>query len=72
MEIPVDEGGTFRIEETHYQGYRVSHRIYGNFNDSFGDRTLSWLMVSCFGMLQNAAEHTKVELEYFKKQLEDA
>lgn len=70
MEIPVDERGTFRIEETTDKGYRVSHRIYGNFKDTFGGRTLSWLMVSCFGMLQSAAEHTLVELEYFKEQLE--
>lgn len=70
MKIPVDKGGTFRIEETNQNGYRVSHRGYGNFNDSFGGRTLSWLMVSCFGMLQSAAEHTIVELEYFKEKLE--
>lgn len=27
-------------------------------------------MVSCFGILQNASNHTKVELEYFKRKLE--
>lgn len=69
--IPVNEGGTFRIEETNRKGYRVTHRVYGNFNDTFSGRTLSWLMVSCFGMLQSSAEHTKVELEYFKNRLED-
>ena len=57
-------------EETNDEGYRVSHRIYGNFKNTLGGRTLSWLMVSCFGMLQSAAEHTLVELEYFKEQLE--
>jgi len=48
----------------------VSHRVNGNLKDTFFRRTISWVMVSCFGMLQSAAQHTLVELEYFKEQLD--
>lgn len=69
--IQLKEGGDFRIEQVNYSDeVLVSHRVYGKFPDTFWGRSLSWLMTSLWSLEQDAAKHTKVELEFFKQQLE--
>lgn len=69
--IEIEEGGTLRIEPTEEgEGYRVSHRIFGRYPNTFRGRTVSWFMTAFFGIQEDAAEHTLTELEYFKRQIE--
>lgn len=70
--IQLEEGGDFRIEQVNYSDQLlVSHRVYGQFPDTFFGRSLSWLMTSVWSLEQDAARHTRIELEYFKRQLEN-
>ena len=69
--IQLKEGGDFRIEQVNYSDeLLVSHRVYGKFPDTFWGRSLSWLMTSLWSLEQDAARHTRVELEFFKQQSE--
>ena len=69
----VEEGGIFRIEESRQgDGFRVSHRVWGDFPDTFYGRVLSWVSVALLDMESDAERHTRVELEYFERQLEGA
>jgi hypothetical protein len=69
----VEEGGIFRIEESREgDGFRVSHRVWGDFPDTFYGRVLSWVSVALLDMETDAERHTRVELEYFERQLEGA
>ncbi|QFT61904.1 hypothetical protein [Roseivivax sp. THAF30] len=69
----VEEGGIFRIEESREgDGFRVSHLVWGNFPDTFYGRLLSWVSVALLDMETDAERHTRVELEYFERQLEGA
>ena len=70
--ILLNEGGDFRIEQVNYSDeVMVSHRVYGRFPDTFWGRSLSWLMTSIWSLEQDAATHTRTELEFFKQQLEN-
>ena len=69
--VDVFEGGDLRIEKTGSEkGWRLSHRVYGVFPDSFKGRALSWFMSAFMDIESDAARHTRVELEYVKKKLE--
>ena len=69
----VEEGGIFRSEESRQgDGFRVSHRVWGDFPDTFYGRVLSWVSVALLDMETDAERHTRVELEYFERQLEGA
>lgn len=71
--VTVQEGGIFRIEESREgDGFRVSHRVWGDFPDTFYGRVLSWVSVALLDMETDAERHTRVELEYFERQLEGA
>lgn len=70
--VTVEEGGIFRIEASRDgDGFRVSHRVWGEFPDTLYGRVLSWISVALFGMEADAERHTRVELEYFKRRLEE-
>ena len=69
--IEVSEGGDLRIEETRAgDGLRLSHRVFGHFPDTFTGRAMSWFMSAFMNIESDAAQHTLVELEYVKRQVE--
>jgi|GEM_PF-520340 hypothetical protein len=69
--VDVFEGGNLRIERTRSEkGWRLSHRVYGVFPDSSKGRALSWFMSAFMDIESDAAQHTRVELEYVKRELE--
>lgn len=73
LKITLPEGGTFRIEpDSETDRVRVSHRVYGTFPNTVWGRALGWILVSVFDADLDAAQHTRVELMYLKKTLEDA
>lgn len=73
LTITIPEGGTFRIEPRSGDDMvQVSHRVYGEFPDTFWGRTLGWILVSLLDADLDAAKHTHVELEYLKQTLESS
>jgi|UPI000788E63F hypothetical protein len=71
--IEVSEGGDLRIEETRAgDGWRLSHRVFGHFPDTFVGRAMSWFMSAFMNIEADAAQHTLVELEYVKREVEES
>ncbi|WP_166434119.1 hypothetical protein [Roseovarius spongiae] len=70
--MSIDECGIFRIEESRRgNGFRVSHRVWGDFPATLYGRVLSWIAVALLDMETDAERHTRVELEYFERRLDD-
>lgn len=71
LKLRFPEGGTFRIEPTSEPDVvRVSHHVWGDLPDSILIRVLGWLLINLFDIDRAAAQHTRMELEYFKSQIE--
>lgn len=67
--FPIDEGGEVRIEPTD-AGCQLSHRVWGKLPPSVWGRVLEWIAARLMSTDADVAEHTRIELEYFKRCLE--
>jgi hypothetical protein len=69
LPVTVEEGGTVELTPT-AEGTALSHRVWSQFPRSLAG-TIGGLFLVAFGGIENdAAEHTRVELEYFKREIE--
>jgi hypothetical protein len=69
LSVTVKEGGMIELTPT-AEGTALSHRVWSQFPQSLAG-TIGGLFLVAFGEIESdAAEHTRVELEYFKRQIE--
>jgi len=67
--VRVDQTGTFSLEPFD-GGVLVSHRIQAAFPDSFWGQVARFVAENLGDAAGDAALHTRIELEYFKEQIE--